>query len=581
MPPDAGTALDLDTGGLALHIRAALPNMPGLRLGPGRPPEQHPRCPALLRDWLERDLALLGDSPDDDLTRDALEAARQWQHDEATRAPWPNLVPLDDPDLPALPPDCLPVWAGAFARTLATSTETPLELPACMVLGDVSAATQRRFRLHVRGDHFEPLTLWLACALPPGNRKSAVQAECTAPLLAWEAARAREMAPAIAKARSTADDRRAEIAHRRAQLAREPDGPERGVLSETLARLEADADAAEVVRAPQLWTSDATPERLGVLLADHGERMAWLSSEAGIFDVLGGRYSKGVPNLDLALKAWSGDAERVDRAGRPPVFLRAPLLTVCLSPQPEVLRGLARVPGFRGRGLLARFLYAVPRSPLGSRTLDTAPVPEGIRAAYTAGLTALLDLPAATDTEGEARHTLELSPAALAEWHGFALAVEGQLRPGGPLAELTDVGGKLPGQAARLAGVLHAIEHAHNTPWRVPVSRETMARALGLAAVLDQHTRYAFSLMGGDPGLAAASGVWDWIRTGRRARVTVRDIWQGLRRRFGRVAELRAALDLLAEHGYLEIDTPEPDRPGRPPSPVVTVRPDLSEGWHS
>ena len=64
---------------------------------------------------------------------------------------------------------------------------------------------------------------------------------------------------------------------------------------------------------PQLWTSDVTPERLGTILADNDERMAWLSSEGGIFEMLGGRYSKGIPNLDLVLKAHIGDSERVDR----------------------------------------------------------------------------------------------------------------------------------------------------------------------------------------------------------------------------------------------------------------------------
>jgi len=51
--------------------------------------------------------------------------------------------------------------------------------------------------------------------------------------------------------------------------------------------------------------------------------MAWLSSEGGVFDLLQGRYSKDIPNLELALKAHSGDAERVNRGSRPPVFLEA------------------------------------------------------------------------------------------------------------------------------------------------------------------------------------------------------------------------------------------------------------------
>jgi len=52
-------------------------------------------------------------------------------------------------------------------------------------------------------------------------------------------------------------------------------------------------------------------------------------------------------HLDLVLKAHSGDAERVDRRSRPPLFLDYPRLTIGLSPQPEVLCGLVAKPGLR------------------------------------------------------------------------------------------------------------------------------------------------------------------------------------------------------------------------------------------
>src|SRR4029078_5142104 len=110
-------------------------------------------------------------------------------------------------------------------------------------------------------------------------------------------------------------------------------------------------------------------------MADNGEKMAILSDEGGIFDILAGRYSNGVPNLDLFLQAYHGSAYRVDRGSRPAVFLKRPALTLGLSPQPSVLRGLAGAPGFRGRGLLARPCFALPESTLGRRTLDSRPIP--------------------------------------------------------------------------------------------------------------------------------------------------------------------------------------------------------------
>jgi len=129
--------------------------------------------------------------------------------------------------------------------------------------------------------------------------------------------------------------------------------------------------------------------------------MAWLSAEGGFFETVGGRYSKGVPNLDLMLKAHSGDPERVDRIGRDPVYLQEPLLTVAMSPQPDLIQGLASKPGFRGRGLLGRFLYFLPPSPLGYRTLDGPPVPEDVKDNYARCVKAMLSWPAAIDASGK------------------------------------------------------------------------------------------------------------------------------------------------------------------------------------
>ena len=42
---------------------------------------------------------------------------------------------------------------------------------------------------------------------------------------------------------------------------------------------------------PQLVADDVTPEKLEVMLAEQGGRMAVLSSEGGVFGMMAGRYS--------------------------------------------------------------------------------------------------------------------------------------------------------------------------------------------------------------------------------------------------------------------------------------------------
>lgn len=342
---------------------------------------------------------------------------------------WPDLVPLDTPTLPRIDLGHLPGWAGEYARALSESTETPPELAAGMILATCATAAARRLEVRVKPDHCEPCNLWVVVALPPGNRKSAIQAATTRPLIVWEKQAAAELQPEIKRISSERQTLEVRIKYLRVQAGKEKDARKAGEMKEEIADLE--ASLPELPTIPQLWTSDATPERLGTLLSHHGECMAWLSSEGGVFDLLQGRYSNGIPNLDLVLKAHSGDAERVDRGSRPPVFLHRPRLTIGLSPQPDVLRGLASKPGFRGRGLLGRFLYLLPPSPLGFRTLESNPVPVSIRESYDAGVRAMLDWPVVEDAEGETfPQSLELSAAAYEEWHAFARQVEMRMRPG-------------------------------------------------------------------------------------------------------------------------------------------------------
>jgi hypothetical protein len=491
---------------------------------------------------------------------------------------WPELVPLDAPSLPRLDLAHLPAWAGDYARALAEATETPPELAASQVFVVCATAAARRARLMVRPGYFEPLNQWAVCALPPGNRKSAVQGAATGPLVAWERDQTAALEPEIKAATSEYKTLEARAKELRSKAAKAKDGEAARTFAAEAAELE--AHLPEIPQPPQLWTSDATPERLGSLMAEHSECIAWLSSEGGVFDLLQGRYSSGIPNLDLVLKAWSGDPERVDRGSRPPVYLRSPRLSVGLSPQPDVLRGLAAKPGFRGRGLLGRFLYLLPPSPLGYRTLESRPVPEGISTAYVAGVRAMLDWEPDTDERGNERpHLLRLSDEAYAEWLEFARLIELRMRPGGDFEHATDWAGKCPGMAARLAGVLHGIVHAHGQPWASQISADTMNNALELMAVFARHSLAALDLMGADEAIAAARRVWQWIEQGRREQFTVRGAYQALKGTFPRVAALREALVVLEERGYLEVIEPPRDGPGRPPSPLVEVRPDIREGW--
>ena len=124
---------------------------------------------------------------------------------------WPDLVPLDVPDLPKLSPRHLPGWAGDFAEALSQATETPPALTTGMVLAACAAAAARRLQVCARPDYLEPCNLWIIVALAPGIRKSAVQARSTAPLHAWEKGQAKQLESEILRAESDVETMQARI----------------------------------------------------------------------------------------------------------------------------------------------------------------------------------------------------------------------------------------------------------------------------------------------------------------------------------------------------------------------------------
>ena len=154
------------------------------------------------------------------------------------------------------------------------------------------------------------------------------------------------------------------------------------------------------------------------------------------------------------------------------------------------------------------------------------------------------------------------------------------MQPSGDFEHFTDWASKAPGGAARVAGVLHGIKHAHGKPWETPITVETMNAALEIMAVFARHSLAALDMMGADPKVSAAQHVWKWVKRNRLPSFTVREAFNAHRGTFPRVQYLREALEVLVERGYIKVITPSNEgRSGRPPSEVVLVRPDIQESW--
>jgi replicative DNA helicase len=311
--------------------------------------------------------------------------------------------------------------------------------------------------------------------------------------------------------------------------------------------------AMSIPVAPRLTADDVTPEQLATLMYEHGGRIAVLSAEGGIFDMMSGRYSNGVPNLDVFLKGHAGDVLRVDRRGRPAEFVPSPALTLALTVQPEVLRGLTRRPGFQGRGLIGRFLYARPTSLLGRRMINPPAVPPAIREIYHQHIRTLLDLPYGTDTEGNpAAHTLKLDLPAQARFQAFEEWIEPQLGEWGDLGSMTDWGGKLAGAVGRIMALLHLASCvSHSSPWSIPIDTATVEAAIQIGQYLIPHAKAAYSEMGMDEQLADARYLLRWIERQGAQTFTKREAFEGTKGTFKKVEALEPALTMLQAHNFI------------------------------
>ena len=274
---------------------------------------------------------------------------------------WPDPISLESPIAPAMPDDVFRYALGEMIYATAEATEAPPDLAANFGLAVVATVVQKTFSIRVTDGHFEPLNTWTMSPMAPGNRKSEVMKRMIRPLADWEKAQAAILLPEIDKAISARKTIEARIARLRTEAAK--GGGEAFMrLKDQVAEME--ASLPEIPKMRQLYSQDVTPEYAATMLAENGERGSLLSSEGGMFENMGGRYSSGIPNLDVFLMATLATRFAWAAPWANPSICITPR-TIGVSPQPQVLAGLTAKKEFRGRGLLGRFLYSVPASRLG------------------------------------------------------------------------------------------------------------------------------------------------------------------------------------------------------------------------
>lgn len=476
---------------------------------------------------------------------------------------WPEPSLPGSPATPDIPPDVLPTWLGDHAAAVSRATQTPSALATMLSLSVLSAVLQRRYEVEVLDGYVEPAPVWIVVAVPSGGRKTAVFNHLTAPLVRWEKLAADRYRPEIARVNAARAVAKKRIERLLQDAAKAKDETEREALRAEIQREE--EGMPEELRAPRIFTGDCTGERLQSLMVEHGERMAVMSDEAGQFMVMAGVYNGGQASLDVYLQGHAGTAMRVDRAGRT-AHLDRPALTFGMAVQNDALSDVAGSRRFRDSGLVARMLFAIPRSNVGKRDVRLhVPVPHAVRDAYHDGLMNLLrDMP----LRATKPRLLQLTDAARECWFELAEEIEREQGEGGRYESISDWTSKLPGAAARIALLFELADVGTDAD---EVSHASMQRATRLARLLIPHAQAAFGLLGTDGTDTDAAAIVKWIRAGDRIEFKRSEVQKAMEGRFRNVERLIKAMKRLETMDVVR--EYRRHNKGAPPSTVYRVNP--------
>lgn len=459
----------------------------------------------------------------------------------------------DLPDAEPFPLEAMGPVLSRAVRAIEDMIQCPTVCAANSVLAVASLAAQGRANviLPIGQGKPTPLSLFLLTVLDSGERKSSADGMALKPVRDFETELAELTAGERMRHASRLAAHEANARHLTSKLKSDPAALEAALL-----------DLGEAPQPPLLSimapSGDQTMEGLFRIYQQGRPSLAMLCDDAATF--LGGHSLKAEQKAGTTAnlcRAWDGSKLERIRGGDGVTILYDRRLASHLMVQSGVAAEFLSDRQFADQGLLARFLIAAPAGRAGTRFRDDTAYQAlshravGDLADYNAGVIALLRAPIRWKNDSDRSLGVELDALAFtvkarALYVEFANAIEAEMGPRGSLASAKAFASKLPENAARIAGVLTLIDNQHATE----INEAVLADAILLAKFFLSEAQRLLASGAIDPALRQAESLREWLVAQQVDIIGLRSIYQFGPNAIRDAGKARAAMGILADHGW-------------------------------
>lgn len=468
----------------------------------------------------------------------------------------PNLPPEFNPIIPLrddspqreFPIKALPPILREMVIGIAETTGTDPAMAATSILSAISYCFTSRYRMQGKADHSEPPMIYSFIIAEPSERKSPVVKFIKKPFVDFELKYNQEHAEEFHKIEAI-----------KKKFLFEADKLEKEGSKDVdqIAKLKTQAEQISDVGKRRITIEDITPESL-IQLMGKNKSLLMISDEAGMLGNFTGRYSNNnIPNMDMILKAWSGESFFCDRATKETIQIPTPCLSISLAGQPYLWDNMVSNPIFRNSGLLARFFYCFPKSKVGTRRYDSKAIATAVVDSYNKLIDILLTRKFnAGDTEEKFLKFDETAQQNFIDYYNQYIE-KIQLTE---FSNCKDWGGKYHGQILRLCCVIHCVKCVlkNENPENVLVGADTLCNAIDIADYYKEQAIYAFSIGGVDQEILKAEKALEIIKAKQIKEGFQSALLKKCRNKiFAESDDFYKALKLLEEYGYVALDERE------------------------